>query len=326
MESPPYAFGGAEYIDMAIKWAAARGITVSIDLHGAPGSQNGEQHSGQGGVYNWHLNPENIKLTVKVLGMISERWGENPAVWGIEMLNEPGKWGNPIPRDILTQFYRDGYAAIRQHSPTVHIVMNSFVGPHEWIKDVLPEPQYRNVVLDLHLYAAFSDGHYNDMADNWGKEIRALTPYYPVIVGEMSLGVNFANFGNLSPQDRQIFADKSMTSFVENAYGFMFWSYKLRGKNEAWAFKDAFNYVKDYYLPDSPPPPTPTSYCGCNSCTQTVWDRVVTGAGGSHSCGSRITWLLDNECLSEATACEKVASEFPAECLYCFHLFLDVLL
>ncbi|KAL3810227.1 hypothetical protein ACHAXA_010375 [Cyclostephanos tholiformis] len=142
VESPHYVFGGAEYIDMAIKWAAARGMTVSIDLHGAPGSQNGMDHSGRSPTVNWHLNSENIKLTVKVLGMISERWGENPAVWGIEMLNEPS---TIIPRDILTQFYRDGYAAIRQHSPTVHVVMNSFGGQHESWKDALPEPQYRNV-------------------------------------------------------------------------------------------------------------------------------------------------------------------------------------
>ena len=135
MESPPYAFGGAEYIDMAIKWAAARGMTVSIDLHGAPGSQNGKDHSGQRGVTNWHLNSENIKLTVKVLGMISERWGKNPAVWGIEMLNEPG---SNITHEILTQYYRDGYAAIQQHSPTVHVVMNSLHGPHEWIKTCFP--------------------------------------------------------------------------------------------------------------------------------------------------------------------------------------------
>jgi aryl-phospho-beta-D-glucosidase BglC (GH1 family) len=160
---------------MAIKWAAANGITVSIDLHGAPGSQNGMYHSGQSGDINWHKNPESIKLTVKVLGMISERWGKNPAVWGIEMLNEPGSHapGGAIDHEILTRFYRDGYAAIREHSPTVHVVINSFVGPDDWIWSVLPEPQYRNVVLDLHLYAYFIRSpniqDYYDHAAAWAK-------------------------------------------------------------------------------------------------------------------------------------------------------------
>jgi len=227
------------------------------------------------------------------------------------MLNEPGKWGNPIPRDILTQFYRDGYAAIRQHSPTVHIVMNSFVGPHEWIKDVLPEPQYRNVVLDLHFYTVWSgftqEQQYYSQAEAWGRELRTLTPYYPVVVGEMSLATG-GGFQNYSSEKRQLFADLSMKSFVENAYGFVFWSYKLRGETEDWAFKDAFNYVKDYYLPAS------VEYCGCNSCTQAVWDKIVTDSAGSFSCGSRITWLRIQGS-SEAAACHKVASEFPAVCL-----------
>ncbi len=157
MESPPYAFGGANYIDQAIEWAAAQGITVSIDLHGALGSQNGKDHSGQEGNMNWHKDPENVKLTVKVLSMISERWGKHPAVWGIEMLNDPGSYQDgAIDHGLLTQFYRDGYAAIRQHSPTVHVVMNSFVGPHKRIWSVLPKPQYCNVVLDMHFYTAFS--------------------------------------------------------------------------------------------------------------------------------------------------------------------------
>jgi aryl-phospho-beta-D-glucosidase BglC (GH1 family) len=120
---------------MAIKWAAANRITVSIDLHGAPGSQNGANHSGQAGQINWDKDPENIKLTVKVLGMISEHWGKNPTVWGIEMLNEPSSYvpWYAINHEILTRFYCDGYAGIRQHSPTVHVVMNSFIGLHEWI-------------------------------------------------------------------------------------------------------------------------------------------------------------------------------------------------
>jgi glucan 1,3-beta-glucosidase len=205
---------------------------VSIDLHGAPGSQNGADHSGQAGQINWDKNPENIKLTVKVLGMISERWGKNPAVWGIEMLNEPGSYvpWYPINHEILTRFYRDGYAAIRQHSPTVHVVMNSFVVPHEWIWSVLPEPQYRNVVLDLHFYTPWSgytqEQQYYNAAADWGKTIRALTPYYPVVVGEWSL----ATGRGFPPENTQLFADASMKSFVENAYGFVFWSYKLRGK------------------------------------------------------------------------------------------------
>ena len=56
-------------------------------------------------------------------------------------------------------------------------------------------------------------------------------------------------------------------------------------------------------------PKATATYCGCKLCTQTVWDTIATGAGGSHSCGSRITWL-QTQGKSEADACKTVASEF----------------
>ena len=54
-----------------------------------------------------------------------------------------------------------------------------------------------------------------------------------------------------------------------------------------------------------------TSYCGCSSCTQEVWDRMAAG----YSCGARILWLQRNQGQSEAEACSTVASEFPDSCL-----------
>ena len=57
------------------------------------------------------------------------------------------------------------------------------------------------------------------------------------------------------------------------------------------------------------------TYCQCNSCTQAVWDTVATDAGGSHNCGDRILWLQSALGYSEASACQKVESEFPSLCL-----------
>jgi hypothetical protein len=246
IETYPFVFGGADYIDKAVNWSARYGMTVLIDLHGAPGSQNGNDHSGQSGDINWPL-PENVAETVVVLGMMADRWANVKNVWGFELLNEPGA---DISHDLLTSFYRDGYAAIREHSDTSHVVINSLYGPHDWTASVLPEPEYRNAVLDLHLYVVWSG--YSTVDESFqgavemGEEIRRLTPYYPVIVGEMSLATGIAGYTN---EDRQVFADTEFTSFTENAYGFIFWSDKLEYVSDDWAFVDGFSYVKDYYLP-----------------------------------------------------------------------------
>lgn len=37
----PYIQGQAEYLEKAVEWARKYDIKVMIDLHGAPGSQNG---------------------------------------------------------------------------------------------------------------------------------------------------------------------------------------------------------------------------------------------------------------------------------------------
>lgn len=69
------------------------------------------------------------------------------------MMNEP-HWS--LSQDTLTSFYRDAYTEIRKYSETVNIVICSLYGPHDWTAGVLPEPQYRNVVLDIHLYTVWS--------------------------------------------------------------------------------------------------------------------------------------------------------------------------
>lgn len=49
----PYIQGQADYLDQAIGWARTYGLKVIIDLHGAPGSQNGYDNSGHRGDELW---------------------------------------------------------------------------------------------------------------------------------------------------------------------------------------------------------------------------------------------------------------------------------
>lgn len=67
--------------------------------------------------------------------------------------------------------------------------------------------------------------------------------------------------------------------------------------------------------PTKGPSPSPiepeASYCGCEACTQDVWDSMATDAdGGSYTCGSRIGWLQSAIGYAERDACSRVSSEF----------------
>jgi len=72
--------------------------------------------------------------------------------------------------------------------------------------------------------------------------------------------------------------------------------------------------------PTRQPTSVPTSpsrfHCGCNECTDEVWDVVADG----FTCGSRIQWLQSSESsifggpFDEVTSCRKVSEEFPEAC------------
>ena len=74
----------------AINSAAEAGIGVLVDLHGAPGSQNGQPHSGisDGNVglfdNDWHINK-----TMSVLTFLVQELVNVTNVVGIQILNEP---------------------------------------------------------------------------------------------------------------------------------------------------------------------------------------------------------------------------------------------
>jgi hypothetical protein len=66
--------------------------------------------------------------------------------------------------------------------------------------------------------------------------------------------------------------------------------------------------------PNTCNPPTPEIRCGCNDCTEAIWN---TDAGGD-TCGNRISWLQTAKGYSEEDACRLIAdAEFPLQCSDC---------
>lgn len=58
--------------------------------------------------------------------------------------------------------------------------------------------------------------------------------------------------------------------------------------------------------------PAGTNLCGCETCTQQVWDSPADDYNGNFSCGSRIEWLQSENGLTEFDACVRVSgAEFP---------------
>ncbi|GKB92413.1 probable glucan 1,3-beta-glucosidase A, partial [Tanacetum coccineum] len=74
--SPPKPFvgGSLQYLDKAFVWAKQYNLKVILDLHAAPGSQNGFEHSAtRDGFIEWGLTEENIQETVRVIEFFTAR-------------------------------------------------------------------------------------------------------------------------------------------------------------------------------------------------------------------------------------------------------------
>ena len=146
--------GQTAQLDKALGWAAAHGLYVWIDLHGAPGSQNGFDNSGVKGPINWG-SAATVQRTLDVLSTLTYRYGNNPVVQGIELLNEPA--GFSIPIDTIKDFYRRGYQ-ITQSYNRVTVLHDAFVDYSVMTNEFGAGTGYNNLALDTHIYQVFSPG------------------------------------------------------------------------------------------------------------------------------------------------------------------------
>lgn len=210
--------GCVEELDKAFNWAEKYGLKVLIDLHTAPGGQNGFDNGGICGVCKWAQSPEEIEFVLTVLERLAKRYGRREGLWGIEALNEPlteRMWAQmdiqkryppvdkkmaegsaPVTMEFLRDFYREAYARIRKYMPEEkYVVIHDGFELTAW-KDFMQEDAYVNVVLDTHQYLMFAEsegceqtmeGYLSYIKEHYVKEIREMEQYFPVICGEWCL-------------------------------------------------------------------------------------------------------------------------------------------
>jgi glucan 1,3-beta-glucosidase len=257
LEAPKPFVEASHFVDFAFDQAQRNGLKVLLDLHGAPGSQNGWDHSGRSGEIGWDKNPNDIKETVRVLEAFAQKYGKHPALYGIELLNEPR---NLIPIEILKSFYREAYSRIRKYAgPEIAIVFHDSFRAMAW-KNFMKEPEYANVLIDTHLYQVFGDEdrrrtvqeqivfalNRKNILDQMQRE------ELPTFVGEWSLALPNRPLWDLSSFQGDLvngaYADAQLLSF-ESTSGWFFWSYKLES-NSTWNFRYC---VERGWLPENFP-------------------------------------------------------------------------
>lgn len=264
-----------EYLDKAFQWAKETDLKILIDLHTAPDSQNGFDNGGICGVCKFWQKPENETRVLKVLGMLSQRYAKHPALFGVQILNEPispelwkyivGRYppsdpeyaagSGPVPFEFLCSFYKKAYREIRKYLDEDKVVMFHDGFRMKMWKEFMQEEEFKNVWLDTHIYMMNREEmEAKDMValvlGKYREDIREMSQYFPVVVGEWCLSHTPSGMENMSQWEQdlsyRLMADAQLTAWNEGA-GFFFWSYKLLSDPAGWDFRKC---VEKGWLPE----------------------------------------------------------------------------
>ncbi|MFD0705081.1 glycoside hydrolase family 5 protein [Alloscardovia venturai] len=173
--------GCIEYVDKAFEWAQKYDMQILLDLHTVPGSQNGFDNGGLSGVSRWWMNEKEVLFALSVLERLGLRYGTHPALYGIEVLNEPASWlvwqlnkrtypprdetesqgSCHVPMRFLKHFYKAAYTRLRcVMSDDKVIVFHDGFRLMTWVP-VFMTPRFKrmkNIAIDTHIYITAMEG------------------------------------------------------------------------------------------------------------------------------------------------------------------------
>eukprot|EP01018_Ginkgo_biloba_P020256 Gb_01370 [translate_table: standard] len=239
----PFVRGSLKALDNAFSWAWNHGVKVIVDLHAAPGSQNGDEHSGsRDGYIEWDdQSQNNIQKSLSAIDFLAARYAGNPDLLGIELLNEPR--APAIPVETLRAYYTNGYKTVRKHSSTAYVVMCNRIGPADPKELFQINEGLSRTVIDVHYYNLFDDSTfksktvqqnidfiYNDRASTLQRLNSQNGPL--IFVGEW---VSEWEVKDASQSDYQKFGKAQLEVYGNATFGWAYWTLKNNAKH--WDFE-----------------------------------------------------------------------------------------
>ena len=225
---------GFERLDWFVDCCEERGLYVVLDLHAAPGSQNGNDHSGDiSGCRLW--DEERFQdMTVALWEAVAEHYRGRAAVAAYDLLNEPGGKMNATSF-MQWEFFDRLYKAIREIDPDHIIMMESC-----WEPEGLPAPDrygWENVMYQYHYYKWNADNDY--AAQKLFTDVKLFKlnqANYPVpsFVGEFTL---------FQSMDAWRYA---LDAYSQAGVNWTIWTYKVTGSS-TWGLYNVFGEKADIY-------------------------------------------------------------------------------
>ncbi|KAL7262665.1 hypothetical protein ACSBR1_000930 [Camellia fascicularis] len=246
----PYVEGSLQALDNAFIWAQKYGINIIIDLHAAPGSQNGNEHSSsRDGSQEWGLTNQNIQETVNVIDFLTSRYAKYPRLYAVELINEPLSPGATL--ESLNKYYRAGYNAVRKYSSTAYVIMSNRIATSDPKEFFSLASGLDGSVIDIHYYNLYSNNFdkmsvqqninfiYNDRLPELNQLTTSNGPL--TFIGEW---VAEWNVEGATKEDYQKFANAQLDVYGKASFGWAYWT--LKNVNNHWSLEWMINnhYIK----------------------------------------------------------------------------------
>ena len=214
---------GLKRIDWFVEGCRANDLYVILDLHGAPGGQNGRDHSGDVREHRLVSDPASQDLCTKLWTTLAARYRNDTTVAGYDFLNEPeGAPGGLTSTNGVMQIYDRLYKAVRAVDPD-HLI---FLGAC-WTPEQIDPPAdhgWENVCYEYHFYewGKKTAAEINAGTDDRVKWERAKGHHVPVFVGEFNLF------------DSTEAWEYGLKTFDELGWSWAIWTYKVTGPHMNW--------------------------------------------------------------------------------------------
>ena len=222
-------------LDWFVSNCSSRGMYVILDMHGAFGSQNGMDHSGEvNDGTQLYYNQSNKNKTLNLWKSIAEHFKGNPAVAAYDILNEPGIKA-AATYSLQWDFYNEIYNAIRSKDSDHIIIMESC-----WDANNLPRPSqygWTNVAYEYHYYPWNAQNSSSAQQSYFSGKVSDISSHnygVPTFVGE------FTCF------EQEQGWKTAMSIFNSQGWHWTTWSYKVTG-NSSWGIYNHSPQSVDIY-------------------------------------------------------------------------------
>ena len=217
-------------MDKFIVEAEKRGIYIILDLHGAYGSQNGNDHSIDSRQHDWLWRQDDVgsafrELTLELWTVLAEHYKDYKNIAAYDLLNEPA--GDANDQGCLTSttgklqwdYFDDLYKAIRVIDPNHTIIMESC-----WGAEDLPQPTaygWENVMYEFHHYDSTTDDE-GSLRSHQYRVSNIINANFgvPLYMGEFCPHCSYEGWADI------------LNLFNENHIHWTNWNYRVRGYSE----------------------------------------------------------------------------------------------